>query len=262
MRQVTEGIIAAVRKAGRTILDKGYSDVLDKGSKDNHVTDMDVAVEAMLKKDLLELIPDSLFIGEEEDFSDDGSRICWIVDPIDGTTNFIRHIPVCAVSVALMDGGIGQVGVVYDPFTDELFYAENGEGAYLNRERLHVSDKDLAHSIFGTSWGAYDKSVSGPVFEIAREMYFQCEDIRRLGSAAYEICKMAQGAIDVYFEPILYPWDYAAASIILREAGGFIGDEKGEPDYRSRTMVCAANTEESLEHIRSLVGKAYGRAGQ
>ena len=257
MNDITEMIIEIVRRAGAMAREKGYSRIDDKDSKDNHVTDMDVAVEAFLKKELLELVPGSSFIGEEEDFQDNHSRYCWIVDPIDGTTNFIRHIPVCAVSVALMKDGVGEIGVVFNPFTSELFHAERGGGAFLNGQPIHVSGNDLAHSIFGTSWGAYDKTVSGPVFDIAREVYFKCEDIRRLGSAAYEICKMSQGGIDVYFEPILYPWDYAAASIVLREAGGVIGDLYGEPDYRNRTMICAANSAESLEYIRSVVRRAY-----
>ena len=258
MKEMTERIISIVKQAGATVREKGYSRIDDKGSKDNHVTDMDLAVEAFLKKELLDLVPGSSFIGEEEDFLDNHGEYCWIVDPIDGTTNFIRHIPACAVSVALMKGESGEIGVVYNPFTDELFHAEKGCGAFLNGIRIHVSDKDLAHSMFGTSWGAYDKSISGPVFDIARDMYFKCEDIRRIGSAAYEMCKIAQGGIDVYFEPILYPWDYAAASIVLSEAGGFFSDVTKDLDYRSRTMVCAANSEENLVYIRELARKAYG----
>ena len=257
MNPVTERIIDTVMEAGHMAKELGYSRITDKDSKDNHVTDMDIAVEAFLKKELLEMVPGSSFIGEEEDFQDNHGQYCWIVDPIDGTTNFIRHLPLCAVSVALMKDGEGVIGVVYNPFTDELFCAEKGSGAFLNEEPIHVSDNDLAHSIFGTSWGAYDKTVSGPVFDIAKEVYFKCEDIRRLGSAAYELCKMAQGGIDIYYEPILYPWDYAAASVILKEAGGTIGNVIGGLDYRNRTMVCAANSEENLEYIRSVARKAY-----
>ena len=250
-RQVCE----IARRAGAMMRD-GFSKVSDKGSKDNHVTDADVAVQEFLRSSLSEILPEAKFVGEEGDFSEAKDGLRWIVDPIDGTTNFIRHLPLSVTSIALAESEL-LLGVVYNPFTDEMYCAEKGRGATLNGVPIHVSSRSLASSIYCTSWGAYDKRGSAPAFSISQRMYAECEDIRRLGSAAYELCKLAEGRVDIFFEPILYPWDHAAASVIVTEAGGTVTGADGPASLDGVGKVMAANTPDNLAHIRRLVVEEY-----
>ncbi len=249
-------VILLAEEAGRMI-SSGYSKVDDKDSKDNHVTDMDVTIQKFLRKELCELLPGSSFIGEELDQQDVSGEYHWIVDPIDGTTNFIRHIPASVTSIALAHNDEIIMGVVFNPHTNEMFYAVKGEGSFKNGKKINVSLKPIENAIYATSWGAYDKSQSHCAFRVSEKMYNICEDIRRLGAAAYELCKMAEGSIDVYFEPILYPWDHAAGGFILTEAGGFIDGIDGKPSLTGRAPYIAANCPESLEIIRKIVKEEY-----
>ena len=254
---VLDRVIEAAKEAGRMMRDSKDLSIKDKGSKDNHVTNMDVAVQEFLRDRLLDILPGSLFIGEESDYPDSDSEFCWIVDPIDGTTNFIRHIPVSVTSIALVHDGRPVLGVVFNPYTDELFCAEEGKGSTLNGAPIHVSDRAFENSIICLSWGAYDKSGSRKAFAVSEDVYGRCEDIRRTGAAAYELCKIAEGCVEMLFEPILYPWDHAAATVIIREAGGCVAGVDGEADLRSRDMVVAANNEENLEILRGTVKRHY-----
>ncbi len=252
-----DDVISVARDAGRMMA--GSTDILveDKGSKDNHVTNMDVAVQEFLRERLLALLPGSAFIGEESDYDDVDSEYCWIVDPIDGTTNFIRHIPASVTSIGLTRNDVPVLGVVYNPYTDELYYAEQGGGAYLNGRRIHVSDRRFENSIVCLSWGAYDKSGSRKAFAVSEELFGICEDIRRTGAAAYELCKIAEGSVEMLFEPILYPWDHAAATAIILEAGGVVAGISGKADLRHRDLVFAANSEDNLDILRDIVTKHY-----
>ncbi len=186
-----DDVISIAREAGRMMAESKDILVQDKSSKHNHVTNMDVAVQEFLKGRLLALLPGSAFIGEESDYEDVDSEYCWIVDPIDGTTNFIRHIPASVTSIGLTYNDEPVLGVVFNPYTDEMYHATKGEGAYLNGRRIHVSDRRFENSIVCLSWGAYDKSGSRKAFAVSEELYAKCEDIRRTGAAAYELCKIA-----------------------------------------------------------------------
>lgn len=252
-----DDVISVAREAGRMMADSKDILVEDKGSKDNHVTNMDVAVQEFLKGRLLELLPGSAFIGEESDYDDVVAEYCWIVDPIDGTTNFIRHIPASVTSIGLTHNDVPILGVVYNPYTDEMYHAERGMGAYLNGRRIHVSDRKFENSLICLSWGAYDKSGSRKAFAVSEELYSKCEDIRRTGAAAYELCKIAEGSVEMLFEPILYPWDHAAATAIIMEAGGCVEGISGKADLRHRDLVFAANSRENLDILRDVVTKHY-----
>lgn len=252
-----DDVISVAREAGRMMADSKDILVEDKGSKDNHVTNMDVAVQEFLKGRLLELLPGSAFIGEESDYDDVAAEYCWIVDPIDGTTNFIRHIPASVTSIGLTHNDVPILGVVYNPYTDEMYHAEKGRGAYLNGRGIHVSDRQFENSLICLSWGAYDKSGSRKAFAVSEELYSRCEDIRRTGAAAYELCKIAEGSVEMLFEPILYPWDHAAATAIIMEAGGCVEGISGKADLRHRDLVFAANSRENLDILRDVVTKHY-----
>lgn len=230
-REDEKKIIELVKLCGEVIL-KAERDAIDIQSKEgsaNFVTSYDVQVQEKLKKGLAEIIPDAHFIGEEgeqELFSEKGKY--FIVDPIDGTTNFIKDYHMSCVSVALVEDGLVQLGIIYNPYLDELFLAKRGEGAFCNDKRLQVSKQPLSNGLvlFGTS--PYDASLSEASFKLAYEYFKQALDIRRSGSAALDLCTIAAGRAELYFEMKLSPWDYAAGSLIVEEAGGIVTTLDGD----------------------------------
>lgn len=203
-------------------------DVVVKNRND-FVTAADVGVQRRLQKELALLCPDFRFMGEEDsDHTVDENTPTFILDPIDGTTNYIFHYGLSAVSLALCHKGVAVMGGVYNPTTDELFFAERGKGAFLNGKPIHVLDAatpDLVVAAVGTM--PYRKEFADSLFRIAKRLYLDCIDIRRSGSAALDICHVAAGRVGLYCERGLKVWDYAAASLILEEAGGRITDYTG-----------------------------------
>lgn len=192
-----------------------------KAGSANFVTEYDKKVQEMLRSKLAKILPDALFIGEEGEtasYSDKGRF--FIVDPIDGTTNFIKDYRVSCISVALVEDGCVTIGMVYNPYMNELFWAKRGEGAYCNGRPLKVSEQPLGNGIviFGTS--PYDETLSERSFKKAYEYFKQSMDIRRSGSAALDLCSIAAGRAELFFELILQPWDYAAGVLLVEEAGG------------------------------------------
>lgn len=200
---------------------KRIHQVQEKGTAD-FVTQADLAVQHCLQTALAERWPGVQFMGEEEDTRPAClDRPMWILDPIDGTNNLIHDYRESAVSLALWDGNQVVMGVVYNPFLHETYSAVLGRGARCNGKPIRVSGRpDLAHSLalFGTS--PYEKERADQVFSQAKALYLQTEDLRRGGSAALDLCRVAAGRAEVYFEYNLKPWDYAAGQLIVREAGG------------------------------------------
>jgi myo-inositol-1(or 4)-monophosphatase len=255
-----DSIESIVREAGRTVRERHITSITTKGTKDNIVTSADIETEAFLKKRLTELIPGSVFIGEEGDENKLPEKgYGWIVDPIDGTANFSRGIPMVGISVALFKDGEPYIGVVYNPFTDTLFRAETGKGAFRNGVPMHVSDRPLENSLFCTAWCTYHKELSPLCFRVSERLYPICEDIRRTGTAACELSMLAAGSVDLYFEINLSPWDYAAALICVKEAGGVFGRIDGDMTYDAPGPVLAANCEENLEFLRMIVAEERDR---
>lgn len=223
-------IIGLVHSLRPLITDrKRAGQVQEKGLAD-FVTQVDLSVQHELAQKLGERWPEIQFMGEEEGArAQDVSRPMWILDPIDGTTNLIHNFRESAVSLALWDGQNVVLGVVYNPFTGETYSATLGHGARLNGKTIHVSKRpDLASSlsIFGTS--PYHKEWADKVFGKAKALYLRSEDLRRGGSAALDLCKIAAGRAEVYFEYDLKPWDYAAGMLIVKEAGGVCTDFGGK----------------------------------
>lgn len=246
-------VIEIVREAACLFKDRDF-EVECKGTASNNVTTADLAVEAFLKKHLTSLLDNSGFIGEESSEKDYDNIYLWVVDPIDGTANFIRDIGYSAISVGLVKDGEVILGVVYNPYRDEMFYAEKGKGAYLNGCRIKVSDRDVEHSVFCTAMSLYNKDFAKPCLNIIEKVYEQCEDIRRIGSAALELVYLACGRVDLYFEMRVFPWDFAASEIIIREAGGYIGTIGFDRTvfHRPIPLICA-NTKENYEYLRKAV---------
>lgn len=221
-----------VRESGRFMLtahdiEKQEGNIKEKSGDADFVTVFDEGVQNRLIKGLLEIFPDAHFFAEEKDnFAEDTKEgLCFVIDPIDGTTNFIHALGASSISVAALCDGVLVFGLVYDPYRDELFYASKGQGAFCNGERIHVSERTLANSVVAFGTTPYKKKeYADKGFTIAKNIFCNCADIRRSGSAAIDLADVACGRLDAFFECILSPWDYAAGAIIVTEAGGTITD--------------------------------------
>jgi len=233
-----------------------------EGESWNIVTSADVAVQDYLQKELLTLIPGAGFQGEENHQQDIAKEVCWIVDPIDGTTNFARGMQQSGISVGLREGSELVLGVVFNADLGDMFWATKGNGAYLNGKKLSVSNKDFAHSIICTAMSLYRKSYAKMCSDVLLETYGQCADFRRFGVASLELCYLAAGRVDTFFELRLFPWDFAAAAVILREAGGIIstmvwdnGPARLSPDMilDAPSPIIAANSEGNLKKLGSII---------
>lgn len=247
-----EEIKDAAKEAGNIMLDRESLEIISKGTRENFATSADYEVERFLRKRLTELLPGSSFVGEEDGRSGNGDYE-WIVDPIDGTANYARDLKISTISIALRKNNETVSGLVYQPYTKEMFCAERGKGSFINDRRMNVSIRPLANSLFCTSWSAYDKTIASMCFRISERIYPLCEDIRRFGTAAYELCLLAEGKIDIYYEATLQPWDLAAGALIVREAGGFCGSVSGPESYDIKGPMIASNTKESFDVIRDIV---------
>lgn len=259
-RRICHKAVWCAYRAGKLMLDRDGLEVGNKGTKENYVTSKDLQVQRFLRKELGEALPGSAFMGEEADLPGEGDvpeagRPCWVVDPIDGTANYARDMGESVVSIALVVDGMVEIGVVYNPYTQETFAAVRGQGAFRNGVPIRVSDRPKENCMVCTSWSAYDKSRAPVCFRISQRLYAVCEDLRRTGTAAYELCMLARGVVDMHFEIRLAPWDYAAASLIVEEAGGFTGSLNGPLDLQRQCLVMAANTRENFDFLRGIVSE-------
>ena len=218
-----ETIEQIVKDCGAIILNaERNSEMVDeKSGRANFVTTYDKMVQNLLQEKLKDAFPEAVFVGEEEDVHQSiKSGYAFIVDPIDGTTNFIKDYKVSCISVGVSKDGEPYMGVVYNPYLNEMFTAKKGEGAYCNGKRISVSEEPLSNGLvlFGTA--PYYEELSQKSFELAYDYFKKALDIRRSGSAALDLCSVAAGRAELYFELILQPWDYAAGMLIVTEAGG------------------------------------------
>jgi len=240
-----EQIIEVVRRAGEMVLSAHdiAAGTHEKTSAADLVTEYDLAVEAFLKEQLPPLCPGSIFFGEEEAENADPSRgWAFIVDPIDGTTNFVRGLRQSAISVALARDGQVEYAVVFDPYKNEMFSARRGGGAFLNGAHIHVSGKPLAEGIFGMGTAIYRREYLEPTMRVTEQLFRRACDFRRLGAAALDLCDVACGRVELFFEYSLCPWDFAAGSLIITEAGGHISTLQGGPlALTERCSVWASN---------------------
>jgi len=258
-----QSIIDIIIEASGLMITDGFS-ISQKHGAANIVTSSDLAVQEFLRQRLSVLLPSSGFICEEEDVHDFSHEYVWIIDPIDGTANYSRGIHECAICVGLQHDGVMEMGAVYLPRTDELFTAELGKGAFLHHpktgkssQQIHVSERPFSDAIMCTALPVYYKEYASICADIIRETFLQCNDIRRFGAAAPELCYLAMGRCEMYFEYLLSPWDFAAASLILEEAGGVLCNLEGQPlQFTHRSGVLGANSRESLERLASIVKKA------
>jgi len=239
--------IKAARSAGgiinRASLDLDLLKVNTKSPND-FVTEVDHKAEAIIIETLLGAYPGHGILAEESGrvHGAKDSEFVWIIDPLDGTTNFIHGFPVYSVSIALAFRGQVQQAVVYDPTRNDLYYASKGRGAFLNDKRLRVSKRiRLADCLIGTGFPFRKGDNFKRYMQMFEVMSQSCAGLRRPGSAALDLCYVAAGYTDGFFETGLSPWDIAAGSLLVTEAGGLIGNFTGEADYLYQREVLAGN---------------------
>ena len=239
--------IKAARAAGaiinRASLDVDRLTVTSKGPND-FVTEVDQAAERIIIETLLSAYPDHAILAEESGRSmgSHTSDYVWIIDPLDGTTNFIHGFPQYAVSIALAFKGKVEQAVVYDPARNDLFYATKGRGAFMNDKRLRVSKRiRLADALIGTGFPFRKGDNFKRYMKIFEELMPLCAGLRRPGAAALDLCYVAAGWYDAFFETGLHPWDVAAGSLIVTEAGGLVGNFTGEADFLYQREVLAGS---------------------
>lgn len=261
------GLFVDDKKVKQIVLDAGeiarkeakHCDVFTKGRAD-FVTQADLNIQAFIKESLQEEYPDIGFQGEEDgdDICADGIR--WILDPIDGTTNYIYNYNHSAISLALRNGNETAFGVIYNPFTDEMFSAVHGEGAFLNDMPIHVNKAEsLDNALVAVGTSPYYKEMAPEVFRKIEKIYSRSLDIRRGGSAALDLAYVACGRLDAYFEYRLKPWDYAAGNLIVMESGGVVSSiSEDTVSYERASDIAACTNKELMKEMLLILNENKG----
>ena len=230
------------RQAGDIMLAASDPKIKEKAGHANFCTETDEKIQDFLVAKLGAIIPEASFVGEEEGqdrFTDDMKHgYAFVIDPIDGTSNFIYSYRPSVVSIGLLKDGRPYIGVVYNPFSNEMYSAIAGRGAYMNDEKIMSSDVPLSDTlaIFGTA--PYYEDIRDISFDMAKALLPRCVDLRRSGTAAWDFCCVAAGRAGLYFELRMQLWDYAAAALIATEAGCTVTDAQGNPlSYTGQSSV-------------------------
>lgn len=233
--------VKAAKKAGKTLL-SDYGDAVVRYKPDGSiVTSTDTRAESIIKKALAKSFPTYSFIGEESGAEDKGSDFVWVVDPLDGTTNFVIKNPFFAVSIGLAYRKRPILGVVHYPFQDETFCATRGEGAYLNDKPIKVSRRSKLETSVITFCHGRDRNSVAQMIEIFGRLKTINDRVRQVGAASLELCYVACGRTDCFVMPGAHAWDVAAGAVIVREAGGRVSDLQGTRFNTRSKSVLAAN---------------------
>jgi myo-inositol-1(or 4)-monophosphatase len=239
-----EDVISIARKAGEIVREgfgKNFS-IEYKTSEANLVTEIDKKSEAAIINFIRTKYPDHGILAEESGAENSSAEYIWVIDPLDGTTNFAHGLPIFSVSIGIQKNGRTICGAVYDVTRDEMFSAESGSGAFRNSSRLHVTERDnISHSLLVTGF-PYDIK-NNPDFAIERFISFirQARAVRRLGSAALDLSYVAAGIFDGFWEVSLSPWDLCAGQLLVSEAGGLVTDFNGRPMDIFSKRILASN---------------------
>ncbi len=239
--KLAEEVGRVARQAGELVLSMEHPAIHAKEGHANFVTEADVASQEFIVEQLKKLLPEAGFLAEEGEKTELSKGLCWIIDPIDGTTNFMRGFRHSAISIALVNGMEGLLGAVWNPYMRELFHAVKGSGAFVNETPVHIAETvpEQALVIFGSA--PYYRELADRTFDTVKRIFLRCGDIRRSGSAALDLCYLAAGRCDGFYEAKLSPWDFAAASVIIREAGGEISAAGELLPYDQAVTICAGN---------------------
>lgn len=209
-------------------------------ARHDYVCEVDRACEAEIVRQIKRFYPNHAFLCEEGGRSGEGDTV-WIIDPLDGTSNYLHGLPHFAVSIAQQVNGRIEHGVIFDPMREELFTASRGGGAYLNNQRIRVSSRiDLDGAILATAFPFRNREHLQPYGKIFQAVFEKVEDFRRAGTACLDLAWVAAGRLDGYFEIGLKPWDVAAGALVVREAGGVVMNFSGEDDVENTGTIIAA----------------------
>ena len=237
--------VKAARKAGSIITRASFD--LDKltvrrKQQNDFVSEVDHAAEEAIIGVLHEAYPDHGFLGEESGYKDRDAEYLWVIDPLDGTTNFLHGLPQYCVSIGLLHKGVPTQAVVFDPNRNELFTATKGVGAYLNDRRIRVSKTDkIENALVGTGFPFKQIGDVDDYLRMLKNVMKTCSGVRRPGAAALDLAWVACGRMDAFWERGLSPWDMAAGALLIREAGGLVADLEGGEGFLDKGQIVAAN---------------------
>ena len=261
MKNIKDILTPIILEAGSIMLSAHADetrDVSEKGSAANFVTVYDVKIQDFLISEIKKAIPSAYFVAEEKENDESAldHEYCFIIDPIDGTANFVHDLHTSAISIGVYSYRKPLFGAIYNPYYDELFCASSGGGAYLNGTPIKVADRPLDHAIvnFGTA-PYYKETLADRSFDLAKRFFLRCSDIRRCGSAAVALASIASGRTDIFFECVLSPWDIAAGAILVEEAGGVITDMEGNPIDFSRPSPVLASNSKLIKEALDIIAK-------
>lgn len=244
-------------KVGKYIMEKQgdfSSDSIETKGKQNFVTEVDKEAEQRLVKSLRKIIPDSGFIVEEGTVKKKGAKYIWIIDPLDGTTNYIHNAPPLAISIGLMEDNELVMGVILELSLNECFYAFKGNPSYLDGKEIKVSSVDkVKNSLIATGFPYHNFSRLQPFMESLSYLFNNSHGVRRMGSAATDLAYVACGRYDAFYEYNLNPWDVAAGAFIIQQAGGKVADFKGGNNYLFGKELVATNCN-MFEEFLGIVG--------
>ncbi|MAZ43933.1 MAG: inositol monophosphatase [Legionellales bacterium] len=253
--------IKAARKSGKIILN-GLNNLdnitVQEKSKNNFVSNVDKSAERAILEIIRLSYPDHGIIAEESG-TIAGNEFTWVIDPLDGTTNFLHGFPHFCTSIGILQNGVPTHGVVYDPLRDELFTATLGEGAMLNQRRLRLKDSvHLDGGLIGTGFPYAVPDQIEKYLQMFREICPRAAGIRRAGSAALDLCYIAAGRLDGFWELGLSPWDIAAGAVIVKEAGGKLSDFRGGTDFLTTGNIVAGSPKVHNE-LQPIIRDSIGR---
>ena len=256
LAEITTKAIGIVKTTGDFLKQESLKfsdrDIEEKG-RHNLVTYVDREAENLIVKGLSQIIPGAGFIAEEDETRQTGRDFNWIIDPIDGTTNYIHHIPLYSISVALSHHGETVMGIVYEVSREECFYTWEGGPSYLNGKRISVSKTGtLDHSLIATGFPYQDYSLMEPYLALFDDLMRNSRGIRRLGSAAVDLAYVACGRFEIFYEYGLHLWDIAAGALLVQNAGGRVTDFRGEGNFAEQRQMVSSNGRTHTEFMNML----------
>lgn len=238
-----EELFRVLRKAGEKMLHWQSPQVFSKGKHADFVTEADIAVQEYLLENLARLYPTAQFFAEEKKDNVLTDALTFIIDPIDGTTNYFRRRSMSVISVGAVENKRPVFGAIYDPYRDQIYHAQRGKGAWCDDAPLHVSEEPIGRALVGLGTSPYYDELMALTGRTVGALMPRCADLRRTGSAAMELCDIAAGRSDGCFEWLLQPWDYCAGVLLVEEAGGRCGNIMGgDVTYDKGIAFMAANS--------------------
>lgn len=247
-----------LHQAGSMMLQWQDPQVFSKGKHADFVTEADVAVQEFLLENLARLFPKAQFFAEEKKDNVLTDALTFIIDPIDGTTNYFRGRSMSVISVGAVENKRPVFGAIFDPYRDQMYYAEKGKGAFCDETPLHVSQEPLERALIGLGTSPYYDELMALTGRTVGALMPRIADLRRTGSAAMELCDIAAGRSDGCFEWLLQPWDYCAGVLLVEEAGGRCGNimggdatyEKGIP-FMAANAACYEELQQLLQQVKN-----------